>query len=64
LPIRPELAGRNPKGLIEWAESRFWMLAFGHDKLLPEGQVFEQEAFGATESNEEVSSERVRWRVT
>jgi hypothetical protein len=39
VPSRPELAGRNPKGLIEQAESRFWMLAFGHDELLPEGEV-------------------------
>jgi len=48
LPSRPEAASQYPKQLIEWSQSWPGMFAFQDGQLLPESEVFEDQAAAVT----------------
>ena len=55
LPTRPETTSNNPEQPIEATEARPWTSQFQYDKLLAQGEIFEEKSSTGTKEVKEYS---------
>ena len=55
LPTRPETTSNNPEQPIEATEAGTWTSPFQYDKLLAQGEIFEEKSSTATKEAKEYS---------
>jgi hypothetical protein len=54
-PSRPETTSNHPKQPVEATEARPWMSPFQYDKLLAQGEIFEEKISTGTKEAKEYS---------